>query len=276
MSLDKGSLVYINYTAKIKDTDEVIETTYEAEAKKLGTHDPTKRYEPKLVCVGEGWVLQGLDEVLQKRKVGDKLVTEIAPDKGFGKRDPSQVRMLPLKKFGEKAHEISVGDEVEADGKVGIVRYIGSGRSQVDFNHRLAGKTIVYDLKVEKKLEGPEEKITALIRRRLPISEEKLKTEIANGILNVWIPEDHFLTEGLQIIKKAVSTDVFKFLPNISKVVFTEEHLSSIKPEQTKQISKKPKKKSTTASSPKNEVKTKAKSATKAKSKPAKASKPSP
>ena len=69
MSLDKGSLVYINYTAKIKDTDEVIETTYEAEAKKLGTHDPTKRHGPKLVCVGEGWVLQGLDEVLHKRKV---------------------------------------------------------------------------------------------------------------------------------------------------------------------------------------------------------------
>lgn len=260
MSLDKGSLAYINYTATIKDTDELIETTSEAEAKKLGTHDPTKRYEPKLVCVGEGWVLQGLDEVLQKRTVGDKLVTEIAPDKGFGRRDPSQVRMLPLKKFGEKAHEISVGDEVEVDGKVGIVRYIGSGRSQVDFNHRLAGKTIVYDLEVVKKLEGPAEKINALIRRRLPVSEEKLKTEISKDILNVWIPEEYFLTEGLQIIKKAVSTDVFKFLPDISKVVFTEEHLSSIKPEKTKQIDKKPKRKPTTASMAKSGVKAKAKS----------------
>ncbi len=275
MSLEKGSLAYINYTARIKDTDELIETTSEAKAKKLGTHDPTKRYEPKLVCVGEGWVLQGLDEVLQKRKVGDKLVTEIAPDKGFGKRDPSQVRMLPLKKFGEKAHEISVGDEVEVEGKVGIVRYIGSGRSQVDFNHRLAGKTIVYDLEIVKKLEGPDEKISALIRRRLPVSEEKLKTERSKGILNVWIPEDYFLTEGLPIIKKAVSTDVFKFLPDISKVVFTEEHLSAIKPEKTKQIAKKPKRKSTTAPKTKSGVKAKAKSGIKAKAKTAKPSNPS-
>ncbi|MCH8022327.1 MAG: FKBP-type peptidyl-prolyl cis-trans isomerase [Thaumarchaeota archaeon] len=259
MSIEKGSLVYINYTARIKDTNELIETTSEAKAKKLGTHDPTKRYEPKLVCVGEGWVLQGLDEVLQKRKVGDKLVTEVDPDKGFGKRDPSQVRMLPLKKFGEKAHEMSVGDEVEVDGRVGIVRYIGSGRSQVDFNHRLAGKTIVYDLEIVKKLEGPNEKIKALIRRRLPVSEEKLKTEISKNILNVWIPEEHFLTEGLQIIKKAVSTDVFKFLPDISKVVFTEEHLSSIKPEKTKQRDKKSKSKSATASIAKSGVKARAK-----------------
>ncbi len=124
MSLDKGTLVYINYTAKIKDTDEVIETTYEEEAKKLGTHDPTKRYEPKLVCVGEGWVLQGLDEVLQKQKVGAKLVTEIGPDKGFGKRDPSQVRMLPLKKFGEKAHEISVLSFSSEMGKRLLIRAV--------------------------------------------------------------------------------------------------------------------------------------------------------
>ncbi|MFQ6011307.1 MAG: FKBP-type peptidyl-prolyl cis-trans isomerase, partial [Nitrososphaerales archaeon] len=193
-------------------------TTYEAEAKKLGTHDPTKRYEPKLVCVGEGWVLQGLDEVLQKQSVGDKLVTEISPDKGFGQRDPSQVRMLPLKKFGEKAHEVSLGDEVEVDGKIGIIRYIGSGRSQVDFNHRLAGKTIVYDLEVVKTLKAAGEKINALIRRRLPVAEDKLKTEISQTILSVSIPEEYFLTEGLQIIKKAVSTDIFKFLPDISRL----------------------------------------------------------
>ena len=35
MPFEKGTLVYVNYTAKVKDTGEPIETTVEEEAKKL-------------------------------------------------------------------------------------------------------------------------------------------------------------------------------------------------------------------------------------------------
>ena len=57
MPLEKGSLILLDYTAKIKDTDNIIETTNEEDAKKSGTHDPSRKYEPKLISVGEGWVL---------------------------------------------------------------------------------------------------------------------------------------------------------------------------------------------------------------------------
>ena len=50
----------VDYTSKVKDTGEVFETTIEEEAKKHSFHDPNVKYQPKLVSVGESWVIKGL------------------------------------------------------------------------------------------------------------------------------------------------------------------------------------------------------------------------
>jgi peptidylprolyl isomerase len=224
MALEKGSLVLLNYTAKVKDTDEVIETTVEEEAKKFNVFDPTRTYEPRLVSVGEGWVLKGLDEALMNANVGEKMDVEVPPQKGFGERDPDKVRMIPLRKLGDKADEIKVGDAIEIDDKVGIVRFIGSGRVQLDYNHRLAGRTISYSLEVLKQLEQDNEKIVALIKRRIPVDENKLKTTITEGNLDIELPTEHYMHEGLQIIKRAIVNDVFKYVNTVKTIKFIETY----------------------------------------------------
>jgi peptidylprolyl isomerase len=224
MALEKGSLVLLNYTAKVKDTDEVIETTVEEEAKKFNVFDPTRTYEPRLVSVGEGWVLKGLDEALMNANVGEKMDVEVPPQKGFGERDPDKVRMIPLRKLGDKADEIKVGDAIEIDDKVGIVRFIGSGRVQLDYNHRLAGRTISYSLEVLKQLEQDNEKIVALIKRRIPVDENKLKTTLNEGNLDIELPTEHYMHEGLQVIKRAIVNDVFKYVNTVKTIKFIETY----------------------------------------------------
>src|SRR2546428_14179486 len=66
MTFSKGDLLLTNYTAKVKDTGEVIETTSEGEAKKFGIVDSERRYGPRLVGVGEGGVLAGLESGVRK------------------------------------------------------------------------------------------------------------------------------------------------------------------------------------------------------------------
>ncbi len=224
MALEKGSLVLMNYTAKVKDTDEVIETTIEEDAKKFNVFDPTRSYEPRLVSVGDGWVLKGLDEALMNANIGEKMDVEVLPEKGFGERDPNKVKMIPLRKLGEKADEAKVGDAIEIDNKVGIVRYIGSGRVQLDYNHRLAGRTIAYALQVLKQLEQDNEKIVALIKRRIPVDENKLKIIVNEGILDIELPDEHYMLEGLQIIKRAIVNDIFMYVNTVSKIRFIETH----------------------------------------------------
>ena len=101
MAFKKGELILLDYTAKIKDNGEVFETTIEEDAKKNSIHDPNIKYQPKLVSIGEAWVLKGLDDALSETSVGDKKTVEVSSDKGFGARDKGKVRMIPLRKLGE-------------------------------------------------------------------------------------------------------------------------------------------------------------------------------
>src|ERR687897_3072806 len=226
MPFDKGSLILLDYTARIKDNGEIFETTIEEDAKKSNLYDPTRKYEPRLISVGESWVLKGLDEALADTNVGDKRSIEISPDKGFGERDTNKVRMIPQRKLGEKANEIKVGDVVELDDRTGVIRYIGSGRVQIDYNHRLASRTLVYDVNVVKKIESNDDKIKYLIKRRLPIEDEKIQFEYKDDEAVIELSEDVSLLDGLQIIKKAVTADIFKFVDGLNKITFQEVYLS--------------------------------------------------
>ena len=238
MTFNKGSLILVDYTAKVKDTDEVFETTIEAEAKKHSIHDANVKYQPKLVSVGESWVIKGLDEALANSKVGDKTSVEVTPDKGFGERDSGKVRMIALRKLGEDADKVTVGDTVEIDQKTGIIRFIGSGRVQVDYNHRFAGKTILYDVNVLKALETDDEKINGMLKRHLPVDDSKLVFKKTGTSLDINIPEELFRSDGLQVMKHFIQSDIFKFVPTLEKINFLETHLIKSSETQKKEESK--------------------------------------
>ena len=224
MAFQKGTLVLVDYTAKVKDTNEAFETTREADAKSSSIYDANIKYQPRLIAVGESWVLKGLDDALLNANVGDKVTIEVPPEKGFGTRDPSKVRMIPLRKLGDDAEKVSVGDAIEIDDRTGIIRFIGSGRVQVDFNHRFAGKTITYDLNVIKSLDTDQDKIMGLLKRRFPLDESKLKFEIKGTQVDVTIPEEAMMMEGLQIVKRSISNEIFKFVNTLDKINFVETY----------------------------------------------------
>ena len=224
MTFKKGQLILLDYTAKIKDSGEIFETTIEDEAKKHSLHEPNVKYMPKLVSVGEGWVLKGLDDALSETTAGDKKTIEVSPDKGFGERDKGKVRMIPLRKLGEDAEKVSVGGTVEIDNKKGIIRYIGSGRVQVDYNHRYAGKTILYDINITKSLDSDDDKISEILKSRLPVENDKIIYKKNGTTVDVTIPEEIFRADGLAIIKHFIQTDLFKFASSLTKVNFVETY----------------------------------------------------
>ena len=228
MTFNKGSLILIDYTAKVKDSEEIFDTTIEEDAKKHSIHEPNVKYQPKLVSIGEVSypVLKGLDEALAKTTVGDKLTVEVTPDKGFGARDSGKVRMIPIRKLGEDAEKVSVGDTIEVDNKRGIIRFIGSGRVQIDYNHRYAGKTILYDVNVVKSLDSPNDKVDGILKNRLPLEDSKITFELKEKEVTITIPEEILRADGLQIMKHFIQLDIFKFVPSLEKVNFIEIHLN--------------------------------------------------
>jgi len=223
MLLQKGDFILIDYVGKVKETGEVFDTTIEEIARKERLYKEGEIYEPKLVVLGEGWILKALEEEILKLDIGTKSTVEIPPEKAFGPRDPEKVKLVPLKRLVAKGITPQIGMRVEYEGKMATVRTVGAGRVQLDFNPPLAGKTLVYEVTVQKKLETKTEKINALIHRRIPIVEiEKFKLKITKANVTIEMPEDAFYIEGIQLAKRGIAMDIQKFFPEVTTVKFIE------------------------------------------------------
>jgi peptidylprolyl isomerase len=272
MSLQKGDFILINYTAKVKETNEVFDTTLEEVAKKEHLHKEGEIYEPKLVVVGEGWMLKAVDESLETMKLKKAQSVEVPPDKAFGPRDPDKIKRVPLKQLLAKdVHNPTIGMRIDYNGKMATIRSIGAGRVLLDFNPPLAGRTLIYDITVDKKLAANEEKVTALIHRRIPIVDpEKFKFTIQKKNLTIDMPEEAFYIEGVQIAKRGIAMDVQKFLPELTEIKFVEAFISEPKPEAENETKpeKKPKAKAKPKAKPKAKAEAKPKTKAKAKPKP--------
>ncbi|MGC8661614.1 MAG: FKBP-type peptidyl-prolyl cis-trans isomerase [Nitrososphaeria archaeon] len=220
--MQQGSLILLNYTAKVKETGDIIETTVEDVAKTSKLYKEGSKYKPSLVALGKGWVLKSLDDELLNLNVGDKKTIELPPEKAFGPWNPAKVRVIPLRKFGDKAKDLQVGTEVEVDKQVGSVISIGSGRVQVDFNDRLAGKTIIYDVEIVKELVDFNEKVVNVLQRRIDV--ENPQFTFADGILKIELPPETYLMDGIQYLKRAIANDYFALFSEINEVQFSEKY----------------------------------------------------
>ncbi len=231
MTLQKGDFILINYNAKVKETNEVFDTTNDDVAKKERLKKEGENYEPKLVVIGEGWLLKPLDEALTTMEVGTPTAVEIPAEKGFGPRDPEKIRRVHLKQLLEKQINPTIGARIEFQGKMATVRSIGAGRVLLDFNPPLAGRTLIYDVTPIKKLDSKEEKIAALIHRRIPqVEENKFKLNIQDQTLNIDMPEETFYIEGVQIAKRGIALDIQKFVSDLAEIKFIETFKAEPKP----------------------------------------------
>src|SRR5947208_7024336 len=80
----------------------------------------------------------------------------------------------------------------------------------------------------------------ALHNRRLRIDEAKLKFEIKGTQVDVTIPEEAMMMEGLQIVKRSISNEIFKFVNTLDKINFVETYTKTKQePPQAKPVEQK-------------------------------------
>lgn len=258
MTIKKSDFIIIDYTGRVKETGNVFDTTSEKVAKEERLYKEGDIYEPKLVVVGEGWVLKALDEALITFKIKKTSSVEIAPEKAFGLRDPEKLKLVPIRRLVARGLTPRLGAQIEYDKRLATVRTMGSGRVTLDFNPPLAGKTLVYEVTVQNQLRTTNKKISALIHRRIPAVEvEKFTFTVDKSNLSINVPEEAFYIEGLQLAKRGITLDIQRFLPELTGTQFVEIFRKS---ETATKPKKKPKKesskKTTKASIKKNREKT--------------------
>jgi FKBP-type peptidyl-prolyl cis-trans isomerase 2 len=226
----KGDFIYVDYTAKIIETNEVFDTTLEEKAKEGGIFKQDAIYEPLFVVVGFGWVLKKLDNSLIDLEIGQETLIEIPPDDGFGLRDPAKVKVIPISRFRKQDINPYPGAQIEIDGKTAIVRSMGAGRVQVDFNPPLAGKTLEYELTVKSIIEEKIDKIKALIHRRISaVDVKQFNLNVTDEQISIEVPEEAFYLQGLQFAKRGIASDLSNFF-SPSKITFIEIFAKSSPP----------------------------------------------
>lgn len=223
MTARQGDFLLLNYTLKVKESGETVDTTYDTVAKGAHIHSGDAVYRPKFIILGEGWLPKGLEDSLVGLETGKQTTIELPPDRGYGARDPGKMRLVPLRRFREKGIDPIPGGQVELDGRPAVVRAVGAGRVQVDYNHPLAGRTLVYDVSIERVIEEDPDKILNIISRRAPeVASDKFKLDQHDRDLTIEVPEEAFYLSGIQVAKKAIASDLQKYLPRINSISFLE------------------------------------------------------
>lgn len=114
--------------------------------------ESTLEGKPADIIQGAGDVPPGVDAALLGMGPGEEKRLELAPERAFGARDESRVQAMPLTAFGALAAGLKPGKKVEGfrDGKAesAVVLSTGGGKAVLDFNHPLAGKPVVYRVRV--------------------------------------------------------------------------------------------------------------------------------
>ena len=217
--MKEGDFVRINFVGKIKESGEVFDTTLEDVAKKHNIYDPSYSYRPLPLVVGGGFVLKGVDEALLNMKVGEKKTVIIPPEKGFGKRNPSLIKLIGLNEFKKQNIEPRPGMSVSVNNYTGRIISVAGGRVKVDFNHPLAGKELEYEIEVVEKIEKIEEKVKAIVEYFSKLPPENIKVKVVEKVAEISFDPKVDLRLAA---KQTLADSIKKWVEGIEKVKFID------------------------------------------------------
>jgi FKBP-type peptidyl-prolyl cis-trans isomerase SlpA len=133
--IDAGSRVTLHF-AILLDTGEEIDTT--------------RRGAPATFVMGDGSLLPGFEEALIGMQAGDDAQLELSPEQAFGPHRRENVQLLGRDRFRDVELEPGLIVSFAApDGELpGVVRRLFEQTVEIDFNHPLAGRHIVFDVSI--------------------------------------------------------------------------------------------------------------------------------
>ena len=124
------------------------------------SHD---RGEPLAFLVGTGMLIPGLEKALTGHEAGERFDVTVEPAEAYGERREDFTQRVP-KKYFRDAEQLKPGMmtvlSVSGGGQRQVtVQKVGSSVIDVDLNHPLAGKTLVFDVEIVDVREATPEEI---------------------------------------------------------------------------------------------------------------------
>jgi len=109
--------------------------------------DSSEGKDPLVYIHGNGNLIMGMEEGVEGKTKGDKLTLKIAPEKGYGVKDPELTQQVPRTAFGDQKVEKGMQFSTNQGGVVTVTE-VGADTITVDANHPLAGVELNFDVEV--------------------------------------------------------------------------------------------------------------------------------
>jgi len=108
--------------------------------------------EPMEIKMGQGDLTEGMELAIFGLKEGDTQTLTLTAEQGFGARDEDNIHAMPLSDFPEElkaeAGMMYMFGTPEGDDIPGTVLAVHEDVADVDFNHPLAGHSLVFSVHI--------------------------------------------------------------------------------------------------------------------------------
>ena len=136
-AIDENSTVCMYFSLALED-DSVIDSNFSGK--------------PATFTMGDGNILAGFEALLVGLLPGQTCSFLVPPENGFGEHNSENLQTLKPDQF-PAAMELSVGlvvsfSEFSENSLLGVIKVIDGDDIVVDFNHPLAGKSIVFKVEI--------------------------------------------------------------------------------------------------------------------------------
>jgi FKBP-type peptidyl-prolyl cis-trans isomerase 2 len=226
----KGDIVRMDFDGWVEDSNDLFDTTNAQTAQDAGVFNEKIQYVPIPVLVGGGRIFPGLDEALENAEIGKEYDIVIPSEKAAGPRDPKLVEMIPLREFLRQEVEPHIGMEINIKNRMGVVTAVTAGRVRVDFNRRLAGKSLKYHFKVLSKAQDDDEKVKAVLEMDYGTS-EGFGVTVEGKVISLVLPDICKYDQKWLLAKYRVVADLREAL-KAENVRFIEEYVKAEAPKE--------------------------------------------
>ncbi len=135
LEVELGTKVTLHFALILEDGD-VIDSNFETA--------------PAIFTVGDGNLLPGFESTLIGLENGDEREFTIPPEEAFGQHNPQNVQRVDRSNFDQQELEVGAMFSFQnGDGELpGVIIEFEDEEILVDFNHPLAGKNIIFQVKI--------------------------------------------------------------------------------------------------------------------------------
>jgi peptidylprolyl isomerase len=136
--------------AQIGDSVRIHFTTSQDDGNQIAT---TRHEKPMDLTVGDKKLIECFEKSIVGMTQGERKTVKIEPKDAMGERNPELEKTFSRVAIPEQHEDLKLGNKVEfkddhGNYYIGTVRQLTNQEVKLDANHPLAGKTLVFDIKL--------------------------------------------------------------------------------------------------------------------------------